>query len=84
MGGKARKKFPRREVGIRRVEWTVAPPDPEAEGDEYDRYENDRMAVMKLIQEECGSRTPHDLRVIEGETETIISYEVQRVILSGR
>jgi hypothetical protein len=74
-------KFPRREVAIRRVEYTVTPPDPEAEGDEYDRYETDRMELMGIIKEECGNAAPHDLRVIEGEDETIISYEVRRVIL---
>jgi uncharacterized protein YjbJ (UPF0337 family) len=63
------------------VEYTVTPPDPEAEGDEYDRYETDRMELMGIIKEECGNAAPHDLRVIEGEDETIISYEVRRVIL---
>jgi hypothetical protein len=75
-------KFPRREVAIRRVEWIVKPPDPDAEGDEYDRYETDRMELMAIIKEECGNAAPHDLRVIEGEDETIISYEVRRVVLS--
>jgi hypothetical protein len=85
MSAKARKKFPRREVAIRRAEWTVKPPDPKVEdGDEYDRYETDRMQVMELIQAECGADVPHDLRVIETPTETIISYELQRVILAGR
>jgi hypothetical protein len=74
-------KFPRREVAIRCVEWVVSPPDPEAEGDEYDRYETDRMEVMGLIKEECGNSQPHDLRVIEGEDETVIRYETRRVIL---
>jgi hypothetical protein len=74
-------KFKRREIAIRRVEWAVKPPDPEAEGDDYDRYETDRLAVMNLIKEECGSATPHDLRVIEQPDETIISYEIKRVVL---
>jgi hypothetical protein len=83
---KVRKKFQRREVAIRRVEWIVNPPDPNAPGDpqaEYDRYETDRMEVMKLISEECGHDQPHDLRVIELPEETIISYQVQRVVLTG-
>ncbi len=74
-------KFPRREVAIRRVEYIVRPPDPEAEGDEYDRYETDRMELMGIIKDECSPHQPHDLRVIEGEDETILSYEVRRVIL---
>lgn len=74
-------KYPRREVAIRRVEWVVNPPDPEAEGDEYDRYENDRLEVMGYIKEECGNAQPHDLRVIEGDDETVISYEIRRVVL---
>lgn len=63
------------------MEWIVRPPDPEAEGDEYDRYETDRLEVMKLIQAECGHAQPQDLRVIEQPDETIISYEVKRVLI---
>lgn len=74
-------KFPRREVAIRRVEWTVKPPDPEAGEDDYDRYETDRMELMGIIKEECGNSQPHDLRVIEQSDETIISYEIKRVVL---
>jgi hypothetical protein len=74
-------KFPRREVAIRCVEWSVRPPDPDAEGDDYDRYENDRLEVMNLIKAECGDAVPHDLRVIEGDEETILRYEIKRVIL---
>jgi hypothetical protein len=75
-------KFPRREVAIRRVEWVIKPPDPEVtEGDEYDRYETDRYEVMQIIEAESGGTQPHDLRVIEGTDETIISYEIQRVVL---
>jgi hypothetical protein len=74
-------KFPRREVAIRRVEYIVKPPDPEAEGDEYDRYETDRMELMGIIGEECKPDHPRDLRVIEQPGETIISYEVRRVVL---
>ena len=77
-------RFPRREVAIKRVEWIVRPPDPEAEGDEYDRYETDRLEVMNLIQEECGHAAPYDLRVIEGDEETVISYETRRVVITGR
>ena len=78
------RKFTRREVAERRVEWLVKPPDPEAEGDDYDRYENDRLTVMRLIEEEFGGRQPQDLRVIEGDDETAISYRVQRVVLEGK
>jgi hypothetical protein len=74
-------KFPRREVALRCVEWVVRPPDPEADGDEYDRYETDRLSVMNLIREECGNADPHDLRVIEGDDETVIRYETRRVEL---
>jgi hypothetical protein len=74
-------KFQRREVALRCVEWAVQPPDPEAEGDDYDRYETDRMEVMGLIKAECGSTVPHDLRVIEGDDETVLRYEVRRVVL---
>lgn len=76
--------FPRREVAIKRVEWVIQPPSPEAGEKDYDRYENDRMAVMALIKDECGNSQPHDLRVIELPEETIISYEVKRVVLGGR
>jgi hypothetical protein len=82
-----RKKFERREVASRRVEWLVKPPDPNAAGDpqaEYDRYETDRYQVMQRIEAECGDTQPHDLRVIELPEETIISYEIQRVLLTGR
>jgi hypothetical protein len=74
-------KFPRREVAVRRVEWTVKPPDPAAEGDDYDRYETERMELMAIIKAECGTDQPHDLRVIEQPDETIISYETRRVVL---
>ncbi len=74
-------KFLRREVALRCVEWVIRPPDPEAEGDEYDRYETDRLEAMNLIREECGTYNPVDLRVIEQEDETIIRYEVRRVVL---
>lgn len=77
--------FPRREVAERRVEWIVKPPDPEVDDhDEYDRYETDRLAVMNLIQEECAPNIPRDLRVIEGDEETVISYVVQHVVLKPR
>lgn len=76
-----RTKFPRREVATRRVEWIVKPPDPVAGEGDYDRYETDRLEVMQLITAEFGQAQPHDLRVIELPEETIISYEVQRVVL---
>jgi hypothetical protein len=76
-----RGEFSRREVAERRVEWLVRPPSPDAEGDEYDRYENDRLAVMHLIEDEFGGAQPQDLRVIEREEETAISYRIQRVVL---
>lgn len=78
------KTFPRREVAIKRVEWVVTPPDPEAGEADYDRYENDRLAVMRLIEDECGDNQPHDLRVIEGDEETVISYQVKRVVMPSR
>lgn len=74
-------KFPRREVAIRRVEYVVCPPDPKAEGDDYDRYENDRLEVMQVISAEMNGSEPHDLRVIELPEETIISFETQRIVL---
>lgn len=74
--------FPRREVAIKRVEWVIVPPQAGVGEADYDRYENDRYAVMQLIEEECGSAQPHDLRVIEGDDETVISYEVRRVVIA--
>lgn len=71
--------FPRREVALRCVEWAVTPPQADAGEDDYDRYENDRLAVMRLIEAECSGQ-PHDLRVIEGEDETVIRYEVSRLL----
>jgi hypothetical protein len=76
--------FPRRVVAIQRIEYVVRPPSPEAEGDDYDRYETDRYKVMQLIEEEAGDSQPHDLRVIEGDDETIISYQVKRVVIKDR
>lgn len=78
----SREKFARREVAIRRVEWVVRPPDVEAGEADYDRYELDRLEVMRLIQAECGDVQPHDLRVIETPDETIISYQTKRVMLN--
>jgi hypothetical protein len=84
MMGRKSMPFPRREVATRRVEWAVQPPQVEAGEQDYDRYENDRLAVMKLIEAECGRQQPHDLRVIEGDDETVISYEIQRVVLKPK
>lgn len=84
MGSERQLTFPRREVATRRVEWTVRPPQVEAGEEDYDRYETDRMNVMGLIKDECSPHLPHDLRVIEGDDETIISYEIQRVVLKDK
>lgn len=73
--------FPRREVATRRVEWIIKPPDPEVGEEDYDRYENDRYKVMQIIEAMFEHSQPHDLRVIEREDETVISYEIQRVII---
>lgn len=81
MGSEKQLTFPRREVATRRVEWSVRPPQAEDGEADYDRYETDRYKVMQLIEEECGHHQPHDLRVIEGDDETVISYEIQRVVL---
>lgn len=73
-------RFPRRVVASRRVEWVVTPPQSAAGTPDYDRYENDRLEVMHLIDAECGHVQPHDLRVIEGPEETVISYETRRLV----
>lgn len=84
MMGEQQLTFLRREVAIQRVEWIVRPPSAEVGEGDYDRYENDRLAVMHLIEDECGDNQPHDLRVIEGDTETIISYQIKRVVIKGK
>lgn len=75
-------KFQRREVAIRRVEWIIRPPDPDVGVEDYARYEADwKEVVDHFIRDECGDDIPQDLRVIEQEDETIISYEIRRVVL---
>ena len=75
--------FPRREVAERRVEWIIQPPQADAGTADYDRFENDRLAVMRLIAEEFGGAIPQDIRVIDHPDGHIISYVIQRVILPG-
>lgn len=81
MSTRTRVKFRRREVALRRVEYVLRGPDPAAGDKDYDRYENDRLEVMGIIQRECGSTQPRDLRLVDSDEGMVISYEVQRVEL---
>jgi hypothetical protein len=73
--------FIRREAALRRIEYVVRPPDPEIGEKDYDRYEEDRALAARLIHEEAAPVIPYDLRVIEGEAETLVTYEQQRVVI---
>lgn len=73
--------FIRRVTAIRRIEYVVRPPDPEVGEKDYDRYEEDRALAARLIHEESMPVIPHDLRVIEGEKETLVTYEQHRVVM---
>lgn len=73
-------RFVRREVAIRRVEYVVVPPNPDVGESDYDRYEEERALAARAIHDES-SGVPHDLRVIEGEEETWVTYETRRIVL---
>lgn len=76
--------YPRREVAIKRIEYVVKPPDPEAGTDDYERYEQDLATVTKIIAAETGNMIPQDYRIQNlSEDEVVVSYEVQRVLFPG-